>query len=78
MNFLINDIIIPKIFHFDPKEIHIPIWEEFISFQKRFFKVYWIKKIFSSQNNIDFINESSRYSKELKMDIKLNSLNNRI
>ena len=73
INFLVNDILIQKLFYYDPKEIQLPIIKEFFVFQRRFFKIDWLKRIFSSGNNINFVNESSYYSKELLMDAKINS-----
>lgn len=72
INFFVNDILIPKIFFYDPREIQLSILNEFLIFQKRFFRIYWIKKIFTSKNDINFINESSLYSKELLRDAKMN------
>ncbi len=74
MNFITNDIIVSNIFYYDIEEIKLPIWREFISYQKRFFKVHWLKKIFNRNNNLDFINDPDNYSKELIMDITMNNL----
>lgn len=73
MNFVVNDILIPKLFYYDPLETQLPILKEFLLFQRRFFKIDWFKKIFNSGNQINFINESSNYSNELLMDVKINS-----
>jgi len=74
MNFLINDIMIPKLFHYDPQETQLPILNEFLLFQSRFFKIHFLKRIFYSEKQINFINDSSNYSKELMMDVKIKSM----
>jgi len=73
MNFITNDILIPKIFYYDKNELYLPILNEFILFQKRFFRIEMFKRIISSKNEINFFLESDKFSKELLMDIKANS-----
>lgn len=75
LNFLVFDVIVPKIFYFDSSEIYIPILQEFINHQKWIFKIDYIKRILfrNRSDYTDFSLAQENYKKELLMDFKLNS-----
>ena len=73
VHFFVNDLIIPKIFYFDPEEAQPSLLEEFTLHQIRFFKIEFLRRIFIPNNYLNM--DSEKFSKEMKMDMKISNLN---